>query len=254
MIAALPVLTLALLGQADPFTLRFDGFVETQEMKTEPLTAMFHGAFEAVSDANDSQFGVVDQGPVDVIVSAAQQLDDQGLVFRWFLSTVRCPGRAYDFVQHRPKKALDIQTAEKMVREVAKNADLLRRERIGRESAACAEDGESLGGTATSAPDGTLGLAPAPSATMVGMSGGFVVGQQRLRAGTFQPPPMAPAKGFGGGAVRGTEPTNAVRGTEPTNAVRGTEPTLYSPLAPHPTSTNAAPPPATGTTTAKKKK
>lgn len=147
--APLTILTLAMLGQADAFTLHFEGFVSTREMNQQQLTKMFRGAFEAVSDEPESLFAVSDSPSADVLASASQTLDEQGLLFQWSLSTTRCPIRHLELDQRRPKHALTFDETKVMVREVAHKAHELLHGHAGEAGLACLEEGQSMGGTAT---------------------------------------------------------------------------------------------------------
>ncbi|MFT3840947.1 MAG: hypothetical protein QM723_28410 [Myxococcaceae bacterium] len=145
----LSILTLAMLGQADAFTLHFEGFVSTREMNQQQLTKMFRGAFEAVSDEPESLFAVSDSPNADVLASASQTLDEEGLLFHWSLSTTRCPIRHLEFDQRRPKHALTFDETKVMVREVAHKAHELLHGHAGEAGLACLEEGQSMGGTVT---------------------------------------------------------------------------------------------------------
>jgi hypothetical protein len=206
MTAALATLTLVLCGQTpDAFTLRFDGFTSAQDMRADRLTLLLHAAFEAVSDEPDSHFAVVDTGPADVVVTAMEAPVEEQLGFRYFLTTTRCPVRTTELTLLRPRKAVDTEAARGMARAVAKKAESLLREKVGDEAMACAEPGESLGGSVASS---DLIVDPGPGVPGGGgggaawWGGGYLPlssparpGASTPRGGGGAPPPASPVAG-----------------------------------------------------------
>jgi len=155
MTAALPLVTLLLLADANPWLLRFEGFTATKEMKAEALDKMFRGVFEGLSDEKGSGFQVLDDGHVDVSIAITQSMDDEGIAFHWYLSMSECPGSTLDYVVHRPRKTVTLDATRELVREVVKKADQLRRGKIGKPSPSCQEEGDAYAGMKSTDADPT---------------------------------------------------------------------------------------------------
>jgi hypothetical protein len=239
MTASLSILTLALLGQADAFTLHFEGFISTREMNQQQLNKMFRAAFEQVSDEPESLFAISDSPNADVLVSASQTLDLDELVFHWSLSTTRCPIRHLEFDQRRPKHALNFDESKVMVREVAHKAHDLLHGHVGQAGLACLEEGESMGGTATVVSEYGDGLDEGYPA--YGYGGyGYAYGHNTLLRGS-----AGGTATIGAGARPSVVGTPASRSGTASFIVPGHVPA--GTVAPAPTGTASGPKPATAT-------
>ncbi len=224
MTAALTTLALLVCSQApDTFSLRFDGFTSTQEMRADQLTKLMHAAFESVSDEPGSRFVVVDVGNADVVVTAMQKIEGQLLLFQYFLTTTKCPVRTTDFLLKLPRKAVDTAAAQGMAREVAKRAEKLLHEQVGDEALACAEDGQSLGGTVADS-EPAEGLEPLPSSP--GAGGVFIPMAMQPRPARHSPAPSR-CGGTAPGPTASATPPKAP-GSTGVNGIVGTSPAPVS--------------------------